>query len=83
VDIVDSSGQWRYLEDVSAEMLLTEGDMRACRHLLLPGRWVSVQLTAPFRSAHVRAGNARVAHRGQQAGKGSLHGTFKHAFASP
>jgi ribokinase len=41
VDIVDSSGHWRYLEDIPAEMLLTEDDVRACRHLLLPGRWVS------------------------------------------
>jgi ribokinase len=47
VDIVDGSGQWRYLEDIPAEMLLTEGDVRACRHLLLPGRWVSVQLQQP------------------------------------
>ena len=47
VDIVDSSGQWRYLEDIPAEMLLTEGDVRTCRHLLLPGRWVSVQLQQP------------------------------------
>ena len=47
VDIVDGGGQWRYLEDIPAEMLLTEGDVRACRHLLLPGRWVSVQLQQP------------------------------------
>ena len=47
VDIVDSSGRWRYLEDIPAEMLLTEGDVRTCRHLLLPGRWVSVQLQQP------------------------------------
>ena len=37
-------GHWRYLEDIPAEMLLTEGDVRTCRHLLLPGRWVSVRL---------------------------------------
>ena len=47
VDIVDSAGHWRYLEDIPAEMLLTEGDVRTCRHLLLPGRWVSVQLQQP------------------------------------
>jgi ribokinase len=47
VDIVDSGGQWRYLADIPAEMLLTEDDVRACRHLLLPGRWVSVQLQQP------------------------------------
>jgi len=47
VDIVDSSGHWRYLEDIPAGMLLTEDDVRACRHLLLPGRWVSVQLQQP------------------------------------
>jgi ribokinase len=47
VDIVDGSGHWRYLEDIPAEMLLTEGDVRTCRHLLLPGRWVSVQMQQP------------------------------------
>jgi ribokinase len=47
VDIVDGSGQWRYLEDIPAGMLLTEGDVQACQHLLLAGRWVSVQLQQP------------------------------------
>jgi ribokinase len=47
VDIVDATGQWRYLEDIPAEMLLTEADVMACRHLFLPGRWVSVQLQQP------------------------------------
>ena len=51
VDIVDSSGHWRYLEDIPAGMLLTEDDVRACRHLLLPGRWVSVQLQQPSAAA--------------------------------
>jgi ribokinase len=47
VDIVDATGQWRYLEDIPAATLLTEADVRACRHLFLPGRWVSVQLQQP------------------------------------
>ena len=51
VDIVDSSGHWRYLEDIPAGMLLTEDDVRACRHLLLPGRWVSVHLQQPSAAA--------------------------------
>jgi ribokinase len=47
IDIVDASGQWRYLEDIPAEMLLTERDVRACRAWFRPGRWVSVQLQQP------------------------------------
>jgi ribokinase len=47
VDIVDGTGEWRYLEGIPAEMLLTEADVMACRHLFLPGRWVSVQLQQP------------------------------------
>ena len=61
LDIVDSSGQWRYLEDIPAEMLLTEGDVRACRHLLLPGRWVSVQLQQPPAAALAAAVGAHQA----------------------
>jgi ribokinase len=61
VDIVDGSGQWRYLEDIPAEMLLTEGDVRACRHLLLPGRWVSVQLQQPPAAALAAAAAAHQA----------------------
>jgi ribokinase len=47
VDIVDSAGQWRYLEDIPDGTLLTEADVASGRHLLLPGRWVSVQLQQP------------------------------------
>jgi ribokinase len=47
VDIVDSAGQWRYLEDIPDETLLAEADVVSARHLLLPGRWVSVQLQQP------------------------------------
>jgi ribokinase len=47
VDIVDGSGQWRYLEDIPDGTLLTEADVVSGRHLLLPGRWVSVQLQQP------------------------------------
>ena len=47
VDIVDGSGQRRYLEDIPDETLLTEADVAAARHLLLPGRWVSVPLEQP------------------------------------
>src|SRR5215813_7125456 len=61
VDIVDSSGQWRYLEDIPAGMLLTEDDVRACRHLLLPGRWVSVQLQQPPAAALAAAASAHQA----------------------
>ena len=61
VDIVDSSGQWRYLEDIPAEMLLTVSDVRACRHLLLPGRWVSVQLQQPPAAALAAAVSAHQA----------------------
>jgi ribokinase len=61
VDIVDSSGHWRYLEDIPAGMLLTEDDVRACRHLLLPGRWVSVQLQQPSAAALAAAVSAHQA----------------------
>jgi ribokinase len=61
VDIVDSNGQWRSLEDIPAEMLLTEGDIRVCRHLLLPGRWVSVQLQQPPAAALAAAVSAHQA----------------------
>jgi ribokinase len=47
VDIVDSTGQWRYLEDIPDETLLAEADVMSARHLLLAGRWVSVQLQQP------------------------------------
>ncbi len=47
IDIVDATGQWRYLEDIPAEMLLTEHDVSTCRQLFLPGGWVSVQLQQP------------------------------------
>jgi ribokinase len=60
VDIVDATGQWRYLEDVPAGMLLTEADVIAARHLFLPGRWVSVQLQQPPAAALAAA---TLAHR--------------------
>jgi ribokinase len=47
VDVVDGAGQWRYLEDIPAEMLLTDTDVRACRNAFAPGRWISVQLQQP------------------------------------
>jgi ribokinase len=47
VDVVDAAGQWRYLEDIPAEMLLSEADVRACGNVFAPGRWVSVQLQQP------------------------------------
>jgi ribokinase len=47
VDILDSAGQWRYLEDIPDEILLTKADVMSARHLLLAGRWVSVQLQQP------------------------------------
>src|SRR6185437_2904104 len=59
-DRVDVTGQWRYLEDVPAEMLLTEADVTAARHLFLPGRWVSVQLQQP---PAVALAAATLAHR--------------------
>jgi len=61
VDIVDGTGQWRYLEDIPAEMLLTEDDVRSCRHLLLPGRWASVQLQQPPATALAAAVSAHQA----------------------
>jgi len=60
VDIVDATGQWRYLEDVPVGMLLTEADVTAARHLFLPGRWVSVQLQQP---PAVALAAATLAHR--------------------
>src|SRR6266487_2458366 len=60
VDIVDATGQWRYLEDIPAGMLLTEADVIAARHLFLPGRWVSVQLQQPPAAALAAA---TLAHR--------------------
>ncbi len=60
VDIVDATGQWRYLEDIPAGMLLTKADVIAARHLFLPGRWVSVQLQQPPAAALAAA---TLAHR--------------------
>src|SRR5580765_7673675 len=60
VDIVDATGQWRYLEDVPAGMLLSEADVVAARHLFLPGRRVSVQLQQPPAAALAAA---TLAHR--------------------
>ena len=61
VDIVDATGQWRYLEDIPAGMLLTEADVVAARHLFLPGRWVSVQLQQPPSAALAAAAGAHQA----------------------
>src|SRR4249920_3840159 len=47
VDVVDSAGQRRSLEDIPDETLLTEADVLSSRHLILAGRWVSVQLQQP------------------------------------
>src|SRR5215813_12558245 len=70
VDIVDATGQWRYLEDMPAGMLLTEADVIAVRHLFLPGRWVSVQLQQPPAAALAAA---TLAHRA--GGKVALDGS--------
>jgi ribokinase len=58
VDIVDAAGQWRYLEDIPAGTLLTEGDIGACQQLFRPGRWVSVQLQQPPAAALAAAAAA-------------------------
>jgi ribokinase len=60
-DIVDAAGQWRYLEDIPAELLLTEADVRACSNLFAPGRWVSVQLQQPSAAVLAAARGARQA----------------------
>ncbi len=47
VDVVDSSGQWRYLEDLPQSVLLTEADVRAAATLIETAGWVSLQLQQP------------------------------------
>lgn len=61
VDVVDATGQWRYLEDIPAGMLLTEDDAEACQPLFRPGRWVSVQLQQPPAAALAAAAGAHQA----------------------
>lgn len=58
VDVVDATGQWRYLEDIPAGTLLTEDDIRSRRHLFRADRWISEQLQQPPAAALAAAAGA-------------------------
>ena len=61
VDVVDSGGQWRYLEDLPEPVLLTEADVQAAAGLLPAATWVSVQLQQPPAAALAAARLGRAA----------------------
>jgi ribokinase len=61
VDVVDPSGQWRYLEDLPPAVLLTKSDVAAAAGLLTRARWVSLQLQQPPEAALAAAGLAAAA----------------------
>ncbi|MPY77305.1 MAG: ribokinase [Actinophytocola sp.] len=47
-DIVDDTHQWRYLEHIPTDVLLTEGDVFAASTLLKRAKWVLCQLQQPL-----------------------------------
>lgn len=51
VNVVDGAGRWRYLEDLPASTLLTDGDVLARRQLLSSARVLLVQLQQPAATA--------------------------------
>jgi len=61
VDVVDSHGQWRYLEDLPRSTLLTESDVAGAAHVLDGASVVLVQLQQPATTALAVARRARAA----------------------
>jgi ribokinase len=59
VDVVDRHGQWRYLEDLPAPVLLGEDDVKAGAGLYACARWASVQLQQPAPAVLAAARAAR------------------------
>jgi ribokinase len=59
--VVDSAGQWRYLEDLPPSVLLTEADVTAAASVFAAAAWVSVQLQQPLEAALAAARLARQA----------------------
>jgi ribokinase len=47
VDVVDAGGEWRYLEDLPGEVLLTPADVAAAEDLVAGARAVLLQLQQP------------------------------------
>jgi ribokinase len=61
VDVVDGAGQWHYLEDLPASVLLKEGDVKAAGQVFTGARWASVQLQQPAAAVLTAARLAREA----------------------
>jgi ribokinase len=61
VDIVDSAGRWRYLEDLPPSVLLGESDVQTAARLFDGARWASVQLQQPAAAVLTAAVLARQA----------------------
>ena len=59
--VVDSAGQWRYLEDLPPSVLLTETDVTAAASVFAAAAWVSVQLQQPLEATLAAARLARQA----------------------
>ncbi|GAA2608456.1 PfkB family carbohydrate kinase [Actinomadura fulvescens] len=59
IDIVDSDGEWRYLEDLPDEVLLSENDIRAAGAVLAQASWVCVQLQQPIQAVRTAVDIAR------------------------
>jgi ribokinase len=63
VDLVTEDAQWRYLEDIPDEVLLTEADVRSAAAVLTKASSVVVQLQQPSAAALAAAGIAQRAGR--------------------
>jgi ribokinase len=63
VDVVTEDGQWRYLEDLPADVLLTEADIASAATTLTAAASVMVQLQQPSVSALAAARCAHAADR--------------------
>lgn len=59
VDVVDRHGDWRYLEDLPDDVLLTEADVAAAGPLLRSARGAVVQLQQPSGTALAAARTAK------------------------
>lgn len=59
--VVDSAGQWRYLDDLPPSVLLTETDVTSAAGVFAAAAWVSVQLQQPLEAALAAARLARQA----------------------
>jgi ribokinase len=59
VDLVTTGGEWRYLQDIPAGVLLTEADVRSAARVLTSAATVVVQLQQPSAAALTAATLAR------------------------